>query len=212
MKRIRLDRKRDALLVVDIQNDFCTGGALAIESGAEVVPQVNDLMSHFGSIVLTQDWHPKGHMSFASSHADAEPFTQIEAAYGWQTLWPGHCVQGTRGADFHPLLLTHPARLIIRKGTDRTIDSYSAFLENDHQTPTGLGSILRELGIRRIFLAGLATDYCVLYTARDARLLGLDVTVIEDCCRGIDLDNSLADALGAMTEAGVVMSRSNQIT
>jgi len=211
MKRIRLDAPRDALLVTDIQNDFCTGGALEVRGGEEVIPTVNSLVPHFRHVVLTQDWHPRGHMSFASTHAGARPFKEIELAGGPQTLWPDHCVQGTRGAEFHPLLVTHPARLVVRKGTNPVVDSYSAFFENDRRTPTGLGGALKELGISGLYLVGLATDFCVAYSALDARRLGFSVTIIQDGSRAIDLQGSLARALAEMTQAGVSLALSRHI-
>ena len=193
----------DVLLVIDVQNDFCPGGGLAVPAGDSVVPVINRIAPAFGQLVLTQDWHPPGHQSFASSHPGRQPFETIELAYGAQTLWPDHCVQGTPGAAFHADLETARAELIIRKGTRAEIDSYSAFFENDHQTATGLSGYLRERGLGRAFLCGLATDYCVQFSAVDAAKAGLEVVVIEDACRGIDLDGSLAAAKDAMTQAGV---------
>ncbi len=193
----------DLLLVIDVQNDFCPGGALAVGEGDAVVPVINRLAERFDHVVLTQDWHPSGHSSFASSHPGSSPFESITMPYGPQTLWPDHCVQGTPGAGFHPKLLTDRAGLVIRKGFRRAIDSYSAFYENDRRTPTGLAGYLRERGLRRIFLAGLATDYCVYYSALDARREGFDAVVIEAGCRAIDLAGSLAAAWTGMTEAGV---------
>lgn len=211
MQAIEIDQATDVLLVVDIQNDFCTGGALAVPAGEAIVPVANALMSRFGTVVLTQDWHPAGHFSFASSHDQAAPFAQIEADYGPQTLWPDHCVQGTTGADFHPELRTDPARLIVRKGMDPRLDSYSGFYENDRRTPTGLGPAIRELGGRRIVLAGLATDFCVLYTALDARRLGFEVVLVRDATRGIDLEGSVAEARERMRAAGVVEIASDEL-
>ena len=193
----------DLLLVIDVQNDFCPGGALAVADGDAVVPVVNRLAQRFAHVVLTQDWHPAGHSSFATSHPGAEPFQTIAMPYGAQTLWPDHCVQGTAGAAFHPQLLTERAELIIRKGFRGEIDSYSAFHENDRRTPTGLAGYLRERGLQRIFLVGLATDYCVHYSAVDARRLGFETLVIEAGCRAIDLGGSLAAAWASMDEAGV---------
>jgi nicotinamidase/pyrazinamidase len=193
----------DLLLMVDVQNDFCPGGALAVADGDAVVPVVNRLAERFEHVVLTQDWHPPGHRSFASSHPGSRPFETIAMPYGPQTLWPDHCVQGTPGAAFHPHLKTEKAELVIRKGFRRAIDSYSAFYENDKTTPTGLAGYLRERGLKRIFLAGLATDYCVYYSALDARRLGFDAVVVESGCRGIDLAGSLAAAHAGMAEAGV---------
>ena len=193
----------DLLLVIDVQNDFCPGGRLAVADGDAVVPVVNRLAQRFAHVVLTQDWHPAGHSSFATSNPGAEPFQTITMAYGAQTLWPDHCVQGTAGAAFHPQLSADRAELIIRKGFRREIDSYSAFHENDRRTPTGLAGYLRERGLTRIFLVGLATDYCVHYSAVDARRFGFETIVIESGCRAIDLAGSLASAWASMEEAGV---------
>jgi len=193
----------DLLLVIDVQNDFCPGGALAVNDGDAVVPTINRFLQRFGHVVLTQDWHPAGHSSFASSHPGAAPFETIAMPYGQQTLWPDHCVQGTSGAAFHPDLSTVAAELVIRKGFRPEIDSYSAFHENDRQTPTGLAGYLRERGLTRIFLVGLATDYCVYYSAVDARRLGFEAVVIESGCRAIDLAGSLAAAWTGMQQAGV---------
>ena len=176
---------RDVLLVIDVQNDFCGGGALAVPDGDAVVPEINKLAADFAHIILTQDWHTPGHRSFASSHPGGKPFERIELAYGQQTLWPDHCVQGTRGAEFHPDLKLTRAELILRKGFRREIDSYSAFLENDKKTKTGLEGYLRERGMERVFLAGLARDYCVRYSAEDAASAGFEVVVIEEACRAI---------------------------
>jgi nicotinamidase/pyrazinamidase len=195
--------KREALIVVDVQRDFCPGGALAVPEGDAIVPIVNRLAQGFADVVLTQDWHPKGHASFASSHPGTAPFATIAMPYGAQTLWPDHCVQGSAGAAFHPALDIAHAELIVRKGCDKAIDSYSAFFENDRKTPTGLAGYLRERGIERVMLCGLATDYCVLYSALDARAAGFAATVVLAACRGIDLDGSLARALAAMRDAGV---------
>ena len=193
----------DLLLVIDVQNDFCPGGALAVNDGDAVVPIINRIAGRFRHVLLTQDWHPGGHSSFASSHPGATPFGSITMPYGQQTLWPDHCVQGTDGAAFHPDLSTVAAELVIRKGFRPEIDSYSAFHENDRQTPTGLAGYLRERGLTRIFLVGLATDYCVYYSAVDARRLGFEAVVIESACRAIDLAGSLAAAWTGMQEAGV---------
>ena len=193
----------DVLLIVDVQNDFCPGGALAVPEGDSVVPVINRIAPGFGHVVLTQDWHPPGHQSFASSHPGRQPFETIEVAYGPQTLWPDHCVQGTPGADFHADLETARAEMIIRKGYRAEIDSYSAFFENDHRTATGLRGYLRDRGLGRAFLCGLATDYCVAYSAVDATKGDLELVVIEDACRGIDLEGSLAAAREAMVQAGV---------
>ncbi len=193
----------DLLLIIDVQNDFCPGGALAVADGDATVPVINRLSERFGHVAVTQDWHPSGHSSFASSHAGATPFETITMPYGPQTLWPDHCVQGTSGATFHPQLLTGKAELIIRKGFRSEIDSYSAFFENDRNTPTGLAGYLRERGLKKLFLVGLATDYCVHYSAVDARRLGFDAVVVESGCRAIDLNGSLALAWTGMQEAGV---------
>ncbi|MDX1531085.1 MAG: bifunctional nicotinamidase/pyrazinamidase [Rhodothermales bacterium] len=192
-----------ALLVIDLQNDFCPGGALPVPEGDAVVPVVNRLAAAYPHLLLTQDWHPADHGSFASQHAGRAPYDTVEVAYGEQTLWPDHCVQGTPGAAFHPDFDTARAELVLRKGFRRAIDSYSAFFENDHATPTGLAGYLRDRGIERLVLAGLAADFCVLWSALDARRLGFDVAVVEEAVRGIDLDGSLAAAWRAMREAGV---------
>ena len=193
----------DVLLVVDIQNDFCPGGALAVTDGDSVIAPIHRAAQHFQHIILTQDWHTADHNSFASAHPGKKPFEQIELSYGPQTLWPDHCVQGTTGADFHPALQLTRAELILRKGFRRTIDSYSAFFENDRTTATGLDGYLRERGLTRVFLAGLAYDYCVAYSALDARRLGLDVIVLRDACRAIDLNGSVAAIEREFTGAGV---------
>ena len=193
----------DVLLIVDVQNDFCPGGALAVPDGDAVVPVINRIAPAFGQVVLAQDWHPPGHQSFASSHPGRQPFETIEVAYGPQTLWPDHCVQGTPGAAFHADLETGRAEMIIRKGFRAEIDSYSAFFENDHTTATGLGGYLRDRGLGRVFMCGLAGDYCVAFSAVDAAKQGFEVVVVEDACRGIDLDGSMAAAREAMTQAGV---------
>jgi nicotinamidase/pyrazinamidase len=183
---------RDALIVVDVQNDFCPGGALAVPRGDEVLPVVNGLAAKFRNVVLTQDWHPRGHLSFASVHPGRRPFETIAAPYGAQVLWPDHCVQGTPGAAFHTGLDIPHAGLVLRKGMDPAIDSYSALYENDRTTPTGLVGYLRERGLSRVFLAGLAFDFCVRYSAEDARHEKFAVFVVEDACRGIDVDGSVA--------------------
>lgn len=191
----------EALIVIDIQNDFCPGGALAVTGGDEIVPGVNALMEEFATVILTQDWHPKGHSSFASSHS-AEAFSTTEMPYGTQVLWPDHCIQGTDGAAFHKDLRTD-GDLIIRKGFNPLIDSYSAFFENDHVTPTGLEGYLRTRGIETLTMVGLATDFCVNFSAVDAAKLGFKVMVQTDLCRAIDMDGSLAAALEGMKAAGV---------
>ncbi len=193
----------DVLVIVDVQNDFCPGGALAVPDGDSIVPFINRISQAFAQVVLAQDWHPPGHQSFASSHPGRQPFETIEAAYGPQTLWPDHCVQGTPGAAFHSDLETDRAEMIIRKGYRAQIDSYSAFFENDRETATGLRGYLRERGLGRTFMCGLAADYCVAFSAIDAAKDGLEVVVIEDACRGIDLDGSMAAARDTMTQAGV---------
>jgi nicotinamidase/pyrazinamidase len=192
-----------ALIVIDIQNDFCPGGALAVAGGDEIIPRVNALMAEFPVRVLTQDWHPADHSSFAANHAGAAPFSLIDMPYGPQVLWPTHCVQGSRGAAFHDGLRTDPADLVIRKGFRTAIDSYSAFFENDHKTPTGLEGYLRSRGVTELTLVGLATDFCVAYSAIDAAGLGFGVTVLEGACRAIDLNGSLAEARDGMRGAGV---------
>jgi nicotinamidase/pyrazinamidase len=196
-------RDNDALLVVDIQNDFCPDGALAVPAGDEVVPIVNRLAQRFQHVVLTQDWHPPGHLSFASTHPGAEPYQTIEVSYGAQILWPDHCVQGTPGAEFRRDLQIAHAELILRKGYHREIDSYSAFYENDRKTHTGLAGYLRERGFARVFLAGLAFDFCVRYSAEDAKREGFEVVVVEDACRGIDVEGSMAATRKRFSELGV---------
>jgi nicotinamidase/pyrazinamidase len=192
-----------ALIAIDVQNDFCPGGVLAVERGDEVVPLINHLIQSYEHVVLTQDWHPADHASFASQHPSRRPFETIEAGYGSQTLWPDHCVQGSPGAEFHPQLHRAKAELILRKGFRRRIDSYSAFFENDRITPTGLGGYLRERSINHVVLTGLATDFCVGFSALDARKLGFTVTVVEGACRAIDLQGSLARMKEEWAAAGV---------
>lgn len=191
------------LIVIDVQNDFCCGGALAVPDADAILPVVNGLMRDFRHVVLTQDWHPLGHVSFASSHPGHRPFGRITLSYGEQVLWPDHCVAGTAGADFHPALDVPRGATVVRKGVHGEVDSYSAFFENDRRTPVGLDAILRSLDAGDIVLAGLATDYCVLRTALDARVLGYGVTVVEAGCRGIDTDGSVAAAWTAMSRAGI---------
>jgi nicotinamidase/pyrazinamidase len=191
------------LIVVDVQNDFLPGGALAVPKGDEVVPVVNRLVGQFDNVVLTQDWHPRGHASFASSHPGRKPFETIDLPYGKQVLWPDHCVQGTPGAAFHAGLDVVRAQLVVRKGFHRDIDSYSGFLEADRSTATGLAGYLRERSLSELYLCGLATDFCVAWTALDARAAGFQATVIEDACRAIDLEGSLEKAWKDMAEAGV---------
>ena len=199
------------LIVVDLQNDFCPGGTLAVPEGDQIVPLVNRIGRAFRHVILTQDWHPLGHESFASSHNGKSPFETIEAPYGTQVLWPDHCVQETPGAAFHPDLDLPNAELVLRKGFHKDIDSYSAFYENDRKTPTGLVSYLRERGFKSLYLCGLATDFCVNFTAVDAAREGFEVVVLEDACRAIDLEGSLAAARTAMLEAGVTFSTSDQL-
>ena len=194
---------KDALIVVDLQNDFCPGGRLAVQKGDEVVPVVNALAKRFENVVLTQDWHPPGHQSFANSHPGSKPFDSITLPYGEQVLWPDHCVQGSEGAALHKGLAVCHAQLVVRKGWRREVDSYSAFLEADRKSRTGLEGYLDERGIKRVFVCGLATDFCVAWTALDARKLGFKAAVIEDACRAIDMQGSLAAAWEKMTKAGV---------
>jgi nicotinamidase/pyrazinamidase len=193
----------DVLLVVDVQHDFCPGGKLAVPRGDEVVPSINRIAARFPHVVLTQDWHPAGHHSFASSHAGRQPYDTIEVAYGRQILWPDHCVQATHGAQFHGGLHISHAELVLRKGFRPTIDSYSAFYENDRTTATGLAGYLRERGLPRVFLAGLAFDFCVRYSAEDARKGGFEVIVIEDACRGIDVAGSVAATRESLAAFGI---------
>lgn len=192
-----------ALIVIDLQNDFCPGGALAVDGGDEIVPLVNHMIASHDHVVLTQDWHPAGHSSFASQHAGKQPFEEIEVSYGTQTLWPDHCIQGSKGAEFHPDLEWTKAELVIRKGFRPAIDSYSAFFENDHTTPTGLAGYLKERGIAEVVLAGLATDFCVGFSALDAVTCGFKTSVVMQACRAIDLDGSLAAMTDKMRAAGV---------
>lgn len=192
-----------ALLVIDVQNDFCPGGALAVPEGDVIIPGINALMAEADAVILTQDWHPAGHSSFASSHAGHSPYDVMEMPYGPQVLWPDHCIQGTEGAGFHEGLDADRADLIIRKGYRSAIDSYSAFFENDHQTPTGLEGYLRTRGIKQLTCVGLALDFCVQYSAVDASRLGFGVDVQQDLCRAIDMDGSLDAAKVRMGEAGV---------
>ncbi len=193
----------DVLIVVDVQNDFCPGGRLAVQKGDEVVPVVNALSKRFSNVVLTQDWHPAGHQSFATSHPGRKPFDSVKLAYGEQVLWPDHCVQGSDGAALHKDLSVPHAQLVLRKGFRKEVDSYSAFLEADRKSRTGLGGYLKERGIKRVFICGLATDFCVAWTALDARQLGFAAAVVEDACRAIDMQGSLAAAWDKMKKAGV---------
>ena len=194
---------KDALIVVDVQNDFCPGGRLAVQKGDEVVPVVNALSKHFENVVLAQDWHPPGHASFATSHPGRKPFDSLKLAYGEQVLWPDHCVQGSDGAALHKELSVPHAQLVVRKGFRKEVDSYSAFLEADRKSRTGLEGYLKERGIKRVFVCGLATDFCVAWTALDARKLGFAALVVEDACRAIDMQGSLATAWEKMQKAGV---------
>ena len=196
-----------ALIVIDVQNDFCPGGALAVEQGDQIIDRINDLAGEFQAVIFTQDWHPGDHSSFATTHAGKAPYESIDMAYGRQTLWPDHCVQGTHGAAFHAQLRTRRADLILRKGYRAEIDSYSAFFENDHSTATGLHGYLQTRGIDALTFVGLATDFCVNYSALDAAKLGYGVTVLESACRAIDLDGSLKAARQAMRAAGVALER-----
>ena len=192
-----------ALLIVDVQNDFCPGGALEVPEGDEVVPVINNLVGAFDHVLQTQDWHPAGHQSFASSHPQHDPYDVIEVGYGEQVLWPDHCVEGTDGASFHPDLDTTHTELVLRKGFRPEIDSYSAFFENDGETRTGLAGYLRERGIDTLYVCGLATDFCVKWSAVDGRAEGFDVFVVEEATRGIDQNGSLAQAWKDMNDAGV---------
>jgi nicotinamidase/pyrazinamidase len=200
------NRMEEALIVIDLQNDFCPGGALAVAGGDEIVSLVNAMIPRFEHVVLTQDWHPEGHSSFASQHPGKNPFETVAMPYGEQTLWPDHCVQGSEGAAFHPGLEWTKAELVIRKGFRKEIDSYSAFFENDHKTPTGLAGYLKERGISKVTLAGLATDFCVAYSALDAVRSGLQATVAMEACRAIDLGGSLAAMTERMKAAGVTLA------
>ncbi|MGH9340684.1 MAG: bifunctional nicotinamidase/pyrazinamidase [Acidobacteriota bacterium] len=202
---------RDVLIVVDIQNDFCPGGALSVPQGHEVIPLINSLAEQFAHVVLTQDWHLPDHLSFASAHPNKKPYDTIIVDYGPQILWPDHCVQATKGAVFHKDLYVPHAALILRKGIHREIDSYSTFYENDRKTPTGLVGYLRDRGFRRIFLAGLAFDFCVRYSAEDASRDGFEVVVVEDACRGIDVDGSVAAARESLDTLGVVRTSAGAV-
>ena len=202
----------DVLLVIDVQNDFCPGGALAVPHGDEVIVPIHRAAAHFAHIVLTQDWHTPDHFSFAASHEGKQPFESIELTYGTQTLWPAHCVQGTRGADFHPALELTQAELILRKGFRPQIDSYSAFFENDRATPTGLAAYLGERNLRRVFLAGLAYDFCVGYSALDARRLGIEACVLRDACRAIDLNGSVTEIEAEFAKVGVAVIESAELS
>ena len=201
----------DVLLVTDVQNDFCPGGALAVPEGDQVIPVIHAIAPRFEHIILTQDWHPASHLSFACAHAGKRAFEQVRVSYGEQTLWPDHCVQGTPGAEFHPDLQLPRAELILHKGFRPEIDSYSAFFENDRTTTTGLNAYLRERGLKRVFLVGLAYDYCVGYSALDARRLGFPAIIIRDGCRAIDLNGSVAAIEKQFAAAGVGLIESAEI-
>jgi nicotinamidase/pyrazinamidase len=209
--RIKIDG-HDVFLVTDVQNDFCPGGALAVPGGDEVIAPIHRVAQRFGHIILTQDWHPANHSSFAVSHPGRQPFEFIELSYGTQTLWPLHCVQGSKGAEFHPALHLPQAELVLRKGFHVHVDSYSAFFENDRTTPTGLAGYLRERDLRRVFLAGLAYDYCVGYSALDARRLGLPTFVLRDACRVIGLGGSVAAIEAGFAKAGVAVIETSQLS
>ncbi len=202
---------QDVLIVVDVQNDFCPGGALAVADGDAAIDAIHRIAPRFQHIVLTQDWHPAGHSSFASAHPGKRLFDQIETSYGAQTLWPDHCVQGARGAEFHPALHLPQAELILRKGFHPHVDSYSAFLENDHVTRTGLEGYLDERNLGRVFFAGLAYDFCVGFSALDARGLGIEAVIVRDACRAIDLDGSVAKIEARFAQAGVALIRSAEL-
>ena len=203
---------QSVLLVIDVQNDFCPGGALAVSGGDQVIAPILQIAPRFDHIVLTQDWHSANHTSFASAHPGKQPFESIDMPYGPQTLWPDHCVQGSKGAEFHPALHLPRAELILRKGFRPQIDSYSAFFENDRTTPTGLAGYLRERGLTRVFLCGLAYDYCVGYSALDARRLGFDAVILQDACRAIDLNGSVKEIEAEFAAAGVALPRSDEFS
>jgi nicotinamidase/pyrazinamidase len=202
----------DVLLVIDVQNDFCPGGALAVDEGDAVIEPIHRAAQHFEHIILTQDWHTFDHSSFASAHPGKKAFEQIELSYGSQTLWPDHCIQGSKGAEHHPALRLTRAELILRKGFGREIDSYSAFFENDRTTATGLAGYLRERSLTRVFLAGLAYDYCVGYSALDARRLGLAAVILRDACRAIDLNGSVTAIERELTAAGVQLLNTTDLS
>lgn len=197
------EQNSSALIVIDVQNDFCPGGALAVAEGDTIISGINAEIEQFDHVILTQDWHPAGHSSFASTHQGRSPYEVITMPYGEQTLWPDHCIQGTHGAQFHSQLQWTKAELVIRKGFRKSIDSYSAFFENDHQTPTGLGGYLRERGITDVTLAGLATDFCVAFSAFDAVAQGFKVTLLPELSRGIDINGSVQIMMDKMRDAGV---------
>jgi nicotinamidase/pyrazinamidase len=208
---LRID-SHDVLIVTDVQNDFCPRGALAVSDGDSVIGAIHRIAPLFQHIVLTQDWHPSGHSSFATSHPGKKPFEQIELSYGLQTLWPDHCIQDSNGAQFHPALHLPQAELILRKGFRQSIDSYSAFFENDRITPTGLAGYLEERNLTRVFLAGLAYDYCVGYSALDARRLGLPAFILRDACRAIDLNGSVAKIEAELSRAGASVIDSSTLS
>ena len=200
-----------ALLIVDVQNDFCPGGALEVPNGDQVVPVINKLTGKFENIVQTQDWHPDGHFSFASSHESKNPFDTVQMDYGEQVLWPDHCIQGSKGAEFHPNLETDPSQMIIRKGFRKEIDSYSAFFENDHETATGLTGYLQNRNIDTLYAVGLATDFCVKWSVVDGLKEGFNVFVVEDAIRGIDIDGSVAKAMDEMKDNGTQFIQSSEL-
>ena len=202
--------KTDVLIGIDLQNSFCSGGSLAIKDADKIIPLINQVANHFPHVILTQDWHPEGHISFASSHPGKEVFDTISLPYGKQTLWPDHCIQDTHGASFHPALRIPHAELILKKGFHKNIDSYSAFMENDRMTPTGLALYLRERGFKRIFLVGLALDYCVRYSAKDAKYYGFHTIIIEDACKAV-ASNSLREAQKDFIEWEIPCINSNYI-
>lgn len=204
-------RETDCLVLIDLQYDFMPGGALAVAEGDQLVPIANRLVERFPHVVATQDWHPAGHSSFASQHPGHDPFTTVEMPYGTQTLWPDHCIQGSPGAELHKDLALDRAELILRKGYRSDIDSYSAFMENDQTTPTGLGGYLRERGFERLFFAGLATDFCVAWSVLDARVAGFEAVVLTDACRGIDLAGSLDAAMAGMSEVGAGIAETSAV-
>lgn len=200
-----------ALIIVDVQNDFCPGGALEVPEGDAVIKPINSLMDSFDCVVQTQDWHPFDHLSFASNHDGKNPYDTVQMEYGEQVLWPDHCVQGTEGAEFHPDLRNKPSQLIVRKGFRKDVDSYSAFFENDHETVTGLHGYLQARNVDELVITGLASDFCVKWTALDARKLGYKVTLVEDAIRGIDIEGSVDAAFDEMKEAGVEFKSSTEI-
>ncbi|RKY03546.1 MAG: bifunctional nicotinamidase/pyrazinamidase [Spirochaetes bacterium] len=206
------NKNNNAFVIVDVQNDFCPGGKLAVSEGDKIVPIINDLSSIFFKVIATQDWHPSNHVSFAKSHPGKNEFETIELEDNVQILWPEHCVQGTKGADFHPDLDLRPVDLIIRKGTNPNLDSYSAFFENDHKTATGLGYYLKGFGIKKVFLCGLATDVCVFYSAMDSAYLGFETYVIEDASRGVDVpEGNLKNSLDKMIQSGIKIIKSDEV-